>query len=54
MTRKTAQQLLEEARAGLVRLEPHEAAARDALLVDTRDDGGVHPVSVVEPRGLEP
>ena len=39
MTRKTAQQLLEEARAGLRRLEPHEAAARDALLVDTRDDG---------------
>jgi len=38
MTRKTAAQLLREARAEVRRLEPREAAASDALLVDTRDN----------------
>jgi rhodanese-related sulfurtransferase len=60
VTRKTAAELLAEARAGLHRLDPHEAAAREgALLVDTRDGdtrraegvipGALHlPLSVLE------
>lgn len=62
MTRKTADELLEEARAALPRLEPHEAhaaVADGAVIVDTRDNddrraegvipGSVHvPLSVLE------
>jgi rhodanese-related sulfurtransferase len=62
VTRKTASELLAEARAGLRRLDPHaaQAAAHDgALIVDTRDGedrgaegvipGSIHvPLSVLE------
>jgi rhodanese-related sulfurtransferase len=61
MARKTADQLLEEARARVARLTPGEALAavrdEDAVLVDIRSDSqravdGVVPMAVFVPRNV--